>query len=130
MFKAEGPNHDCLEPHAGTSRFRRHVADGHGLCHHPRTGFSAVLDVLHVRDGAETVVLAQFPRELHEDIETTVHERLPKIAAQDETKLSLDLHCAPECARRNPVCKRAWSRPRPPEHQRIAIREVQPLAAD
>jgi nucleotide-binding universal stress UspA family protein len=54
--------------------------------------FDAVLDVLHVRDRAETVIPSQFPRELYEELETTVRERLLRITALDETKPSLDFH--------------------------------------
>ena len=54
--------------------------------------FDAVLDVLHVRDRADTVIPARFPRELYEELQTTVRERLLRITALDETKPSLDFH--------------------------------------
>ena len=54
--------------------------------------FDAVLDVLHVRDRADTVIPAQFPRELYEELQTTVRERLLSITALDETKPTLDFH--------------------------------------
>ena len=54
--------------------------------------FNAVLDVLHVRDRADTVIPAQFPRELYEELQTTVRERLLRITALDETKPALDFH--------------------------------------
>jgi nucleotide-binding universal stress UspA family protein len=54
--------------------------------------FDAVVDVLHVRDRAETVIPAQFPRELYEELETTVRERLLRITALDETIPGLDFH--------------------------------------
>jgi nucleotide-binding universal stress UspA family protein len=54
--------------------------------------FDAVLDVLHVRDRADTVIPSQFPRELYEELETTVRERLLRITELDEAKPSLDFH--------------------------------------
>ena len=54
--------------------------------------FSAVLDVLHVSDRAEPVIPAEFPRELYDDLETTVRERLLTITNLDETTPSLDFH--------------------------------------
>ena len=54
--------------------------------------FDAVLHVLHVRDRADTVIPAHFPRELYEELQTTVRERLLRITALDETKPSLDFH--------------------------------------
>ena len=54
--------------------------------------FNAVLDVLHVRDRADTVIPAQFPRELYDELQTTVRERLLRITALDETKPTLDFH--------------------------------------
>ena len=54
--------------------------------------FNAVLDVLHVRDRADTIIPARFPRELYDELETTVRERLLRITALDETKPSLDFH--------------------------------------
>ena len=54
--------------------------------------FDAVLDVLHVRDRADTVIPARFPRELYHELQTTVRERLLRISALDETKPALDFH--------------------------------------
>ena len=45
-----------------------------------------------MRDRAETVIPSQFPRELYEELETTVRERLLRITALDETKPTLDFH--------------------------------------
>ena len=54
--------------------------------------FDAVLGVVHVRDRAEAVIPAQFPRELYEALETTVRQHLQNLTARDETKPSLDFH--------------------------------------
>jgi len=54
--------------------------------------FDAELDVLHVRDRADTVIPARFPRELYEELQATVRERLLSITALDETKPTLDFH--------------------------------------
>jgi len=54
--------------------------------------FNAVLDVLHVRDRADTVIPARFPRELYQELQATVRERLLRITALDETKPVLDFH--------------------------------------
>jgi nucleotide-binding universal stress UspA family protein len=54
--------------------------------------FDAVLDVLHVRDRAETVIPSRFPRELYDELKTSVRERLLSITAQDETKPTIDFH--------------------------------------
>ena len=54
--------------------------------------FNAGLDVLHVRDRTDTVVSARFPRELYDELQATVRERLLKITALDETNPPLDFH--------------------------------------
>jgi len=54
--------------------------------------FNAVLDVLHVRDRNDTVIPERFPRELYEELQATVRERLLRITALDETKPILDFH--------------------------------------
>ena len=74
--------------------------------------FNAVLDVLHVRDRADTVIPAQFPRELYEELQTTVRERLLRITALDETKPSPRFPLAHRnCACRNPpLCEGAADR--------------------
>ena len=54
--------------------------------------FNAKLHVLHVRDRAEAVIPARFPRELYDELQTTVRERLLRITALDETKPVLDFH--------------------------------------
>jgi len=54
--------------------------------------FHGVIDVLHVRDRADTVRPASFPRELYEELQTTVRDRVLRITAQDETKPTIDFH--------------------------------------
>jgi len=54
--------------------------------------FNAVLDVLHVRDRADNVIPSRFPRELYDELQATVRERLLSITAQDATKPTLDFH--------------------------------------
>lgn len=74
--------------------------------------FDAVLDVLHVRDSAETVIPAQFPREFSEELEATVRERLLRITVLDETKPTLDFHLALRsgACRNPPLCEGAADR--------------------
>jgi nucleotide-binding universal stress UspA family protein len=54
--------------------------------------FNAVVDVLHVRDRTDAVIPARFPRELYDELQTTVRERVLRTTAQDETKPTIDFH--------------------------------------